>query len=43
MISIALKPDIRSAIDRYLEEYGSEEGDDVITGDDWKVLEKVSF
>lgn len=43
MISTALKPDVRSAIDRYINEYGSGEGDEVITLSDWEVLEKVRF
>ena len=43
MISTALKPDVRSAIDRYINEYGTEEGDEAITPSDWEVLEKVGF
>jgi hypothetical protein len=43
MISTALKPDVQSAINRYIDEYGIEEGDEVITSSDWEVLEKVRY
>jgi hypothetical protein len=41
MISTALKPEVRSVINRYIDKYGTEEGDEVITLSDWEVLEKV--